>query len=447
MPLNITKENASRRKHLMENKDKNTGVSLFGQSEEYFAGADPIEEIFALNLGDFMSEHLISEDLAKKIGSNVQDKKKRLIEQLKELVSIYSLKNTLCVLDFEKKSDYAIYTAIAKSIVQMLEVEKCNIYLAKDYARGMANPDFDLILVGSSVGNIRRSGYKLGEKSIISVCFVECDTISADGITAVPMSSNAKKVGVIAIEDKKANLIEKSYLSLLESMARLFAASMALQGEIDNTNHLMEDNEALESDLKHSRAELTAQIGDLCEYQQGFVEHLARAVDTKGHYKVSHSKNTAELARKICKQIGLNEKTTDLIYYAGLLQNIGKIMLPEEMFTSSRKFTPEELVIMQKQSNIGVNLLMNINFLSEVVPYVTYQKERFDGSGAPEGLKGMSIPFGSRIIAVADAYCAMTTDRPYRKAMEPEKALEILREEASHKWDPDVVNALAEVIK
>ena len=122
-------------------------------------------------------------------------------------------------------------------------------------------------------------------------------------------------------------------------------------------------------------------------------------------------------------------------------------MLPEEMFTSSRKFTPEELVIMQKQSNIGVNLLMNINFLSEVVPYVTYQKERFDGSGAPEGLKGMSIPFGSRIIAVADAYCAMTTDRPYRKAMEPEKALEILREEASHKWDPDVVNALAEVIK
>ena len=429
----------------MEYKNKNTGVSLFGQSEELLIG-DPIEEIFALNLGDFMSEHLISEDLARKIGSNAKDKKKRLVDQLRELVSIYSLKNTLCVLNFENKDDYAIYKAIAHSIVQMLEVEKCNIYLAKDFARGLANPDFDLVLVGSSIENIRRDGYKLSENSIISVCFVECDTISANGITAVPMSSNSKKVGVIAIEDRKSTLIAKSYLTLLESMAKLFAASMALQGEIDTTNHLLDDEDSHECDLKHSRAELTALIGDLCDYQQRFVEHLARAVDTKGHYKVSHSKNTAELAKKLCTELALNEKTKDLIYYAALLQNIGKIMLPEKMFTSTAKYTPEEIKLMQKQSNIGVNLLMNINFLSEVVPYVTYQKERFDGSGSPEGLKGMSIPFGSRIIAAADAFCAMTTDRPYRKAMTTQKALSIMKEEAGIKWDPDVVNALAKVV-
>jgi HD-GYP domain-containing protein (c-di-GMP phosphodiesterase class II) len=302
-------------------------------------------------------------------------------------------------------------------------------------------------LVGSSLDNIRRSGFKYSEKSIISVCYVECDTISANGVTAVPMCSNSKKVGVIAIEDKKATLIAKSYLTLLESMAKLFASSMALQGEIDNTNHLLEDEDfASESNLQHSRAELTALIGDLCEFQQGFVENLAKAVDTKGHYKVSHSKNTAELSKKICKQLGLNEKTTDLIYYAALLQNIGKIMLPEKMFASNAKYTPEELKLMQEQSNIGVNLLMNINFLSEVVPYVTYQKERYDGSGTPEGLRGMSIPFGSRIIAVADAYCAMTSDRPYREAMTSDKALSILREETGYKWDVNVVDALAAVV-
>ena len=431
----------------MVDKDKNIGVSLFGQSDEYLIGADPIEEIFALNLGDFLSEHLISEDLAKKIGNKEKNKKDRLIKQLKELVSIYSMKNTLCVLNFDNRNDYAVYTAIAHSIVQMLEVEKCNIYLDKTFARGMSNPDFDLILVGSSLENIRRGGFKYSEKSIISVSYMEADTISANGITAVPMCSNSQKVGVIAIEDKKANLIAKSYLTLLESIAGLFAASMALQTEIDIVNHLIEDKDsAIEAELKHSRAELTAQIGDLCDYQQRFVENLARAVDTKGHYTVSHSKNTAELAKRLCKQLKLNEKTTDLIYYAGLLQNIGKIMLPEKMFSSTEKYTPEELKMMQEQSNIGVNLLMNINFLSEVVPYVTYQKERFDGSGSPEGLKGMSIPFGSRIIAVADAFCAMTTDRPYRKAMTVEKALLILREEAGKKWDPDVVNALALIL-
>ena len=85
---------------------------------------------------------------------------------------------------------------------------------------------------------------------------------------------------------------------------------------------------------------------------------------------------------------------------------------------------------------------MNITFYQEVVPYITYQKERYDGSGEPEGLKGQSIPFGSRSIAVADAYCAMTSDRPYRSAMPVDKALDIMKSEASVKWDPVVINAL-----
>lgn len=429
----------------MANKDSN--VSLFGQSEEYIVGSDPIEEIFALNLGDFISEHLISDDLAKKIGSNVKDKKERLKSQLEELVSIYSLKNTLCVLNFETKEDYAIYTAIAHSIVQMLEVEKCNIYLAKDFARGMANPDFDLVLVGTSVENLYRSGFKYSENSIISVAFAERQTLSADGVVAVPMYCNSQNVGVIAMEDKKSNLIAKEYLALVESMAKLFATSMTLQGEIDNTNVLIADEESHMSDLQHSRAELTALIGDLCDYQQSFVENLARAVDIKGRYNVSHSKNTAELARKICKQLGLNEKTTDLIYYAGLLQNIGKMILPDKIFTTSGKLSAEDLKLMQSQSNVGVNLLMNINFLSEVVPYIVYQKERYDGSGSPEGLKGMSIPFGSRIIAVADAYSAMTSDRAYRKAMTTVKAMSIMKEESGRKWDPAVVEALSACVE
>lgn len=429
----------------MANKDSN--VSLFGQSEEYIVGSDPIEEIFALNLGDFISEHLISDDLAKKIGSNVKDKKERLKSQLEELVSIYSLKNTLCVLNFETKEDYAIYTAIAHSIVQMLEVEKCNIYLAKDFARGMANPDFDLVLVGTSVENLYRGGFKYSENSIISVAFAERQTLSANGVVAVPMYCNSQNVGVIAMEDKKSNLIAKEYLALVESMAKLFATSMTLQGEIDNTNVLIADEESHMSDLQHSRAELTALIGDLCDYQQSFVENLARAVDIKGRYNVSHSKNTAELARKICKQLGLNEKTTDLIYYAGLLQNIGKMILPDKIFTTSGKLSAEDLKLMQSQSNVGVNLLMNINFLSEVVPYIVYQKERYDGSGSPEGLKGMSIPFGSRIIAVADAYSAMTSDRAYRKAMTNVKAMSIMQEESGKKWDPAVVDALAACVE
>lgn len=407
---------------------KQVGVSLFGQSE-FLAGEDPIEEMFALNLGDFISESLISEDLAKKISSKA-NKKERLHNQLKELTDIYSSKNTLCVLDFSTNEEQAIYTSIAKSIVQMIEVENCKIYLIKD--------ENNLIMVGNSGENTTDSIISFEE-------IMHQDVIENNNITCIPMRSAAMPIGTIEVQSEKK--LEEDYLELIISIANLLGTTITLQNEIENTNKLIENPETSEIELKQSRAELTALIGDLCDYQQNFVEALANAVDRKGQYTVSHSRNTAKLARGICKKMGLNEKTTDLIYYAGLLQNIGKITLPEKIFATNGKLSAEELQKIKNHTNVGVNLLMNINFLSEVVPYITYQTERVDGSGTPEGLKGQSIPLGSRIIAVADAYSAMTSDRPYRKAMDSNQAIEILNSEAGKKWDKDVLIALAQTIQ
>ncbi len=418
----------------MKKEEKNNGVSLFSQSE-YLIDKDPIEEIFALNLGDFIAENLISEDLAKKIASNVKDKKAGLINQLKELISIYSMNNTLCVLSFDNSEKQAIFTSIAQSVKQMLEVKACHIYLEKDGK---------LELAGTTANALEC--YNIDENSAAGKAFMTGETVFAD-VIAVPMHCNINSLGVIVIENAHVKEINEEYIELVESIAVLFATSITLQKNIDEANKLITDEHSTVGDLQHIRAELTALIGDLCDYQQSFVQHLANAVDTKGGYKVAHSQNTANLARQICRQLGLNEKTTDLIYYAGLLQNIGKIALPEKMFTSSGKLSSEELKKIQEHSNVGVHFLMNINFLSEVVPYITYQKERYDGSGTPEGLKGQSIPFGSRIIAVADAYCAMTSDRPYRKAMPVEKAVEIMKEEAGTKWDPVVVEALEKSVR
>lgn len=412
----------------MNKEEKNqVGVSLFGQSD-YLMNSDPIEEMFALNLGDFISETLISEDLAKKISSKA-NKKERLQNQLRELTDIYSSKNTLCVLNFSKNEEQAIYTSISKSIVQMLEVEKCKIFLIKDNT---------LLSVGNSDEN--------ASDSIVSVTeLTHNDIIEKENYICIPMKSSSLPVGYIEILTTQK--LEEDYLELVICIANLLGTTITLQNEIEDTNKLISNPESSEFELKQTRAELTALIGDLCDYQQNFVEALANAVDRKGQYTVSHSRNTAKLARNICKKLGLNEKTTDLIYYAGLLQNIGKITLPEKIFANNGKLSAEELQKIKNHTNIGVNLLMNINFLSEVVPYITYQTERVDGSGTPEGLKGQSIPLGSRIIAVADAYSAMTSDRPYRKAMDSEKALEIITSEINQKWDSDVVNALAQVIK
>lgn len=406
---------------------KQVGVSLFGQSD-YLVGEDPIEEMFALNLGDFIAENLISEDLAKKISTKA-NKKERLQNQLKELIDIYSSKNTLCVLNFSTNEEQAIYTSISKSIVQMLEVESCKIYLTKDKK---------LTLVGNSTTETSKCNVKLDE-------LMHQDIIQKENLTYIPMRSSVMPAGVIEIKSEKE--LDEDYLELIISIANLLGTTITLQGEVEHTNQLISDNSTSEIELKQQRAELTALIGDLCDYQQNFVESLANAVDRKGQYTVSHSRNTAKLARGICRKLGLNEKTTDLIYYAGLLQNIGKITLPEKIFATNGKLSSDELQKIKNHINVGVNLLMNINFLSEVVPYITYQSERVDGSGTPEGLKGQSIPLGSRIIAVADAYSAMTSDRPFRKAMDSAKALEIITSETDTKWDKDVVNALQSVIK
>lgn len=446
------------------------GASLFSRSIDLMED-DPLEEIFALNLGDFISEYLISEDLANKIGKDVKDKTTKLKSQLKELVSIYSLDNTLCVLGFNSQDEYVVYNSIAKTLTQILDVDACHIYLTKEFTKGLNIENKILGLAGSSIEfdediYAKKLSYAEDDKSIIVKAFKTLETVQIKDITnidnftpkyelkefdvkslaVVPMHNNAHVVGVIVIENYKEKTIKRAYMNLLETIGRLFGTSMHLQKTIDETNALIVSEDVMAEELQHQRAELTALIGDLGVQQQAFVERLAKAVDEKGQYKVAHSQNTAELSRKLCRQLGLNEKTTDLVYYAGLLQNIGKITLPESLFTNKGKLSKEEWEKLQNHPNVGVNLLMNINFLSEVIPYIHYHKERWDGGGEPEGLKGNSIPFGSRIIAVADAYTAMTSDRSYRKAMDKDEALAVIKSEAGIKWDPVVVNALFQVV-
>ena len=451
----------------MNEKALKTGASLFSRSSHLIEN-DPLEEIFALNLGDFLTEHLISDELVEKISHKASDRTNALKNQLKELISIYSINNTLSVLGFNSKDDYIIYNSIAKTVMQMLDIDRCHIFLTKENAKGLEHGENDLILVGSSLDfeddiysyNI---GYKLSNTDIAVNAFLSRKTIIPDMVAldtnfypieklkenethfyaAIPMHNNASAVGVIVVENNTEKKFTKECIELIEHTARLFATSMQLQELTETTsNAIVEEDVPQLSHLQHLRAELTAVIGDLGDEQQSFVEQLACTVDAKSNFKNRHSKETAELSKEICTILELNEKTKDLIYYAGLLQNIGKITLPEELFNKKEKLTKEDWEKLQNHPNVGVNLLMNINFLSEVIPYIHYHKERWDGKGVPEGLKANSIPLGSRIIAVADAYTALTAERSYRAAMNKDKALNIMKEESGIKWDPVVVDAL-----
>lgn len=451
----------------MTNEEK--GASLFGRSIDLVEG-DPLEEIFALNLGDFISENLISEDLAKKIGSSNKNKVARLKNQLSELVSVYSMNNTLSVIGFNSKDDYIIYNSIAKTMTQIVENEACHIFLTKEFACGLDGLEKDIVLAGTSIDSkenllVKNIGFNFDDDEpmvqafknvrtlVISPDKMDCVTkfseLNEDKVkqyVVIPMHNNANVVGVFVLESYSEKPIKKDYVSVVEAMSKLFGTSISLQRTINTVNELLGQDDADITELQHMRAELTALIGDLGDNQENFIKTLAKVVDIKGQYSVAHSQNTADLARELASELKLNEKTKDLIYYAGLLQNIGKITLPEELFANKGKLSQEDWDKLKNYANIGVNILMKINFLSEVVPYICYHKERYDGSGEPEGLKRMSIPLGSRIIAVADAYSAMTSDRAHRKAMTKQQALGIINQESGIKWDPIVVDALYKVL-
>ncbi len=456
---------------MSEEKKENKNVSVFARSEISLE-SDPLEEIFALNLGDFISEHLISDELVQKISRTSVDKLESLKNQLKELIAIYSIDNTLKILGFSSKEDYIIYNAIAKTIKQMLEIDACHVFLSKENAMGLNTTKNDILLVGSSLNfndDIYEAeiGYKFDDESYVSFSFnnkkeVEVKDCSKDDdfkpilllnedkvkyYLAVPMYNNMEKVGVIVVENYKEKKLSDEFIELLTVTARLFATSMSLEKLTEETNKLINLEDVTVSQLQNNRAELTALIGDLSSEQQWFVEDLAKAVDAKSNFKNNYSHDVADLAREISTALGLNEKTKDLIYYAALLRNIGKITLPEELFNKKEKLSKEDWEKLQNHPNVGVSILMSINFLSEVVPYITYHKERWDGAGEPEGLKGMSIPLGSRIIAIADAYSAMTSDRTYRDALSKEKALEIMESESGIKWDPALVKVLIDLKK
>ena len=454
---------------MTEEKKDNKNVSVFARSEISLE-SDPLEEIFALNLGDFISEHLISDDLVQKISRSKVDKRESLKKQLKELIAIYSIDNTLKILGFSDKEDFKIYNAIAKTIKQMLEIDACHVFLSKENAMGLNTTKNDLLLVGSSIkfnDDIYEAeiGYHYDDESFVSQAFNNRKSIEvkdcekeedfkavlmlnedkAKYYLAVPMFNNMETVGVIVVENYTEKTLSEEFIELLSITARLFATSMSLKRLTEETEKLINDNEVSVSQLQNNRAELTALIGDLSTEQQWFVENLAKAVDAKSNFKNNYSHDVANLAKDISTEIGLNEKTKDLIYYAALLRNIGKITLPEELFNKKEKLSAEDWEKLQNHPNVGVSILMSINFLSEVVPYINYHKERWDGKGEPEGLKGRSIPFGSRIIAIADAYSALTSERTYRNALSKEKALEIVRSESGIKWDPELVEVLVEM--
>lgn len=178
----------------------------------------------------------------------------------------------------------------------------------------------------------------------------------------------------------------------------------------------------------------------------GVVRAIINAIDAKDSYTYGHSDRVARYAKRIATRMGLSSQECDRIYMAGLLHDVGKIGIPDSILGKPGPLTAEEFAIVKKHPEIGFNILKHLQQLDYVLPGVLHHHEAVGGKGYPYGLVGTAIPLHGRILAVADAYDAMTSDRPYRSGMPSERAESILRAEAGKTWDTDIVVVFLECL-
>jgi putative nucleotidyltransferase with HDIG domain len=187
-------------------------------------------------------------------------------------------------------------------------------------------------------------------------------------------------------------------------------------------------------------------LADKRQFSLGILGAIASAVDLKDPYTARHSRNVAEYSAKVARRLGLPEDEVERIRLGALLHDIGKIGVGGRIIRKPGILDPEERLTMQAHVDRSADLLEPLALVGEAAEIVRAHHEHYDGTGYPRGLRGEDIPLGARIILVADAFDAMTTDRPYRRGRLPREALQALRAHAGRQFDPAVVQALDQII-
>ncbi len=185
---------------------------------------------------------------------------------------------------------------------------------------------------------------------------------------------------------------------------------------------------------------------DLWETYNEIAAALSLALDARDSYTHGHSVRVSEYSKQIALELNLSDEKVDLIKYIGLLHDVGKVGLADDILKKKGPFTVAEYEKMKTHAEIGADILKVMKFLGEGELWVRHHHERFDGTGFPDGLAGEQIPLGARIIACADAFDAMTTDRPYKDKMSTAEAKEELIRCSGTQFDPKVVKAMIGII-
>jgi response regulator RpfG family c-di-GMP phosphodiesterase len=263
--------------------------------------------------------------------------------------------------------------------------------------------------------NLQQNGRSQVDQEFMDI-FQNNDLLS---ILSVPLMKNEQVIGILNL----TKLTERTPFSKADQeLVTILCGQAAIAVE----------NARLFQGLKTANLDTIRALGSALE---------AKDVDTKGH-----SDRTVIMALAVALRLGMSQQEQEWTQYTAILHDIGKIGVPESILNKPDKLTSEDFEVMKRHPVLGCEMISQIEFLRPIVPFVRADHERWDGKGYPDGLAGEAIPLIARIVAVVDAYDAMTSDRIYRKAPGKEYAIQELKRRAGTQFDPTVVKAFLEVL-
>ncbi|MGA1861844.1 response regulator [Deferribacter thermophilus] len=363
---------------------------------------------------DYVTKPFKVEDLVNKLQKAYETKNlKQQVVELNHLVKIYDLG-----LYFNKTLNHEdIMTAMEKSLFLDENVEGYFIHIFTKALKVFKKLDKKLIENIDSTYNFKTASELFYQKEFIT------NKISIDdkdyNVLVIPMFFENFIWGIFVIVKKGTTIFSDVDKRLYSIFVNQF--SIALRNSYT--------------------------YEDLAKGYYETINSLAIAVDAKDHYTRGHSENVKNYSLMIVEEMCLSEKFKEVMTYAGLLHDIGKIGVPTHIIVKPDKLTDEEFNEMKKHPVYGKDILEPIEFLGDVPDYVLYHHEKMDGSGYPYGITDKEIPLGAKILQVADSFDAMTTDRSYRKRRTLTWAIEELDRCSGTQFDPEIVKAFKSALK
>ncbi len=266
--------------------------------------------------------------------------------------------------------------------------------------------------------------------------FPDLDVIMVTGVVDAKTAIRAIREGAADYLTKPFNLEEvQIVVDRTFEKRRLIAENRSYQ------EHLEDLVELRTAEVVEKHGEIERLYGELQDSYESSLQALVTALDFRDNETQGHSYRVVQYAVMVAKVMGIGEPDLTWIRRGAILHDVGKIGIPDAILKKPGKLDPKEWKVMKRHPEMGYRMLEHIRFLEPALDIVLSHQERFDGSGYPRGLKGEEIPQGARVFAVVDTFDAMTSDRPYRKALSIDDACNEIKEWSGRQFDPAVAEA------